>query len=74
MEIASSLFLLGNIIGAIAKEGTDRGWVTLIRGRLHIVPILAFPAILTIGILIIPVVSDYSNHYLAGQAVGQTTR
>ncbi len=32
MEIASSLFLLGNIIGAIAKEGTDRGWVT---GKCH---------------------------------------
>ena len=35
---------------------------------------MAFPTILTIGILIIPVVSDYSNHILAEQATGQTTR
>jgi hypothetical protein len=46
----------------------------LIKGRFNILPILAFPAILTIGILIIPVVSDYSNHILAEQAVGQAAR
>lgn len=44
------------------------------RGRLKIVPILAFPVVLTIGILVIPVVSDYSNHILAERAVGQTIR
>ena len=44
------------------------------RGRFNVLPILAFPAILTIGILIIPVVTDYSNHILAEQAIGQTVR
>jgi len=44
------------------------------RGRLHIVPIFAFPIILTIGILTIPFVSGYSNHILAEQAVSQTVR
>ena len=44
------------------------------RGRFSVLIILAFPAILTIGILIIPVVSDYSNHLLAEQAVRQTAR
>lgn len=33
-----------------------------------------FPVILAAGILIIPVVSDYSNHLLAEQAASQTTR
>ena len=44
------------------------------RSRLHIIPILVFPIILVAGILAIPVVSDYSNHLLAQQAVSQTAR
>ncbi len=42
--------------------------------RLYIVPILVFPIVLAIGILTIPIVSDYSNHVLAEQAVSQTAR
>ena len=33
-----------------------------------------FPIVLTVGILTIPVVSDYSNHVLAEQAASQTAR
>jgi len=33
-----------------------------------------FPVILAVGILTIPVVSDYSNHVIAEQAVSQTAR
>jgi hypothetical protein len=55
----------------IIRKITDREFM---RGKVKIVPIVAFPAILTIGILIIPVVSDYSNHLLAEQAVRQTAR
>ncbi len=36
--------------------------------------ILAFPVVLTIGIILIPVVVDYNDHHLAEQAVGQTVR
>jgi hypothetical protein len=36
--------------------------------------LLAFPIILALGILLIPVVSDYSNHELAAEAVQQKTR
>jgi hypothetical protein len=36
--------------------------------------IIAFPVVLTIGILLIPVVSDYSNHDLASKAVQMTIR
>lgn len=39
-----------------------------------IITILSFPVLLLIGIVLIPVVSDYSNHQLAEQAVQQTTR
>lgn len=42
--------------------------------RSQAVSILAFPVVLTIGILLIPVVPDYANHALAEQAVGQTAR
>jgi hypothetical protein len=42
--------------------------------RLRIVTILAFPVVLAIGIVLIPIVADYSDHELAEQAVGQTTR
>ncbi len=42
--------------------------------RLQIIYILAFPVVLTIGIVLIPVVGDYSDHRLAEQAVGQTAR
>jgi len=34
------------------------------RGRFHIVAILAFPIMLAISILSIPVMSDHSNHIL----------
>lgn len=40
----------------------------------QILSILAFPVVLTLGILLIPVVADYSDHSLAEQAVGQTAR
>lgn len=42
--------------------------------RNKVVPILAFPIVLTLGIALIPVVSDYSDHYLAVQAVEKTGR
>ena len=42
--------------------------------RLQIISILAFPVVLTIGIALIPVVPDYSDHRLAEQAAGQTAR
>ena len=44
------------------------------RGQLHALPIAIFPVTLATGILTIPVVSDYSNHLLAEQAVSQTAR
>ncbi len=34
----------------------------------------AFPVVLTIGIVLIPIVTDYSDHHLAEQAVNQTVR
>ena len=39
-----------------------------------IIYILAFPVVLTIGIVLIPVVTDYTDHRLAEQAVEQTVR
>jgi hypothetical protein len=36
--------------------------------------ILAFPVLLAVGIVLIPVVADYSDHQVAEQAVGQTAR
>jgi hypothetical protein len=42
--------------------------------RIRVISILAFPIVLTIGIILIPVVSDYSNHELAVQAVEKTSR
>ena len=39
-----------------------------------ILTILGFPVVLAIGIVLIPVVADYSDHELAEQAVGQTAR
>ncbi|GAB4179972.1 MAG: hypothetical protein Kow00108_16160 [Calditrichia bacterium] len=41
---------------------------------LQIIFMLAFPVVLTIGIVLIPVVTDYTDHRLAEQAVGQTIR
>ena len=42
--------------------------------RTQIISIIAFPVVLTLGIVLIPVVADYSNHHLAEQAVEQTAR
>ncbi|MBN2098017.1 MAG: hypothetical protein JW753_00315 [Dehalococcoidia bacterium] len=42
--------------------------------RMRIVTILAFPVVLAIGIVLIPIVADYSDHQLAEQAVGQSAR
>lgn len=42
--------------------------------RFQALVIAAFPAVLTIGILIIPVVADYSDHTLAAQAASHTAR
>lgn len=39
-----------------------------------LIPVLAFPMMLTAGILLIPVVPDYSDHALAAAAVQQTGR
>ncbi|MGD8758789.1 MAG: hypothetical protein PVJ07_00895 [Anaerolineales bacterium] len=44
------------------------------RNRQHSLLVAAFPILLTLGILLIPVVSDYGNHDLAQQAVRQTGR
>jgi hypothetical protein len=42
--------------------------------RSQIITILAFPLVLSIGILLIPVVTDYTDHRLAEQGVAQTGR
>jgi hypothetical protein len=42
--------------------------------KIDAIIIALFPAILTIGIIIIPVVKDYSDHILAEEAVSQTQR
>ena len=42
--------------------------------RLQIIAIWAFPVVLTIGIVLIPVVPDYTQHHLAEQAVDETAR
>lgn len=52
----------------------ERLWLSMHRHRLCAIAIIIFPVILTIGILIIPVVSDYSNHLLAEQAANKTVR
>jgi hypothetical protein len=39
-----------------------------------IIKILAFPVVLTIGIILIPVVGDYTNHQIAEAAVQQEIR
>jgi hypothetical protein len=44
------------------------------RNQFQALPIAIFPVILVIGILTIPVVSDYADHALAEQAAGQTAR
>jgi hypothetical protein len=40
----------------------------------EIIAILAFPIILAIGIMLIPIVTDYTDHQLAEQAVAQVGR
>ena len=40
----------------------------------QLVSVLVFPLVLTVAIVLIPVVSDYSDHLLAEQAVAQTGR
>jgi len=40
----------------------------------HAFPIIAFPILLTIGVVLIPIVPDYSNHVLAAEAAEQTGR
>ncbi|MDM8000336.1 MAG: hypothetical protein QUS33_10125 [Dehalococcoidia bacterium] len=42
--------------------------------RMRILVILAFPVVLAVGIVLIPVVADYSDHQLAEKAVAQTAR
>jgi hypothetical protein len=42
--------------------------------RSRTLPVFAFPILLTIGIVLIPVVSDYGNHEIAVQAVAQSAR
>jgi len=42
--------------------------------RAQIIYVLAFPVVLTIGIVLIPVVTDYTDHRLPEQAVEQTVR
>ena len=43
-------------------------------GVRHALLILTFPAVLTLGIVLIPVVQDYANHASAGEAVRDSTR
>lgn len=57
------------ITGANSKEGTGLRQSYPLRW-----PIFAFPLLLTLGIVLIPVVPDYTNHALAAEAVGQTWR
>ncbi len=42
--------------------------------RTQVITILAFPIVLTLGIMLIPVVPDYTDHRLAEQAVAQVGR
>ena len=42
--------------------------------RINALLVLAFPVVLSIGIFLIPVVSDYSDHAIASEAVNQTGR
>lgn len=42
--------------------------------RSQVLTILAFPIVLAIGIVLIPVVTDYTDHHLAEEAVAQTGR
>jgi hypothetical protein len=42
--------------------------------RTEFVTILSFPILLLLGIVLIPIVTDYTDHQLAEQAVRQTTR
>jgi hypothetical protein len=42
--------------------------------HVDLISILAFPLTLSVGIVLIPVVSDYADHALAAQAVAQTGR
>ena len=42
--------------------------------RPQIIYVLAFPVVLTIGIVLTPVVTDYTDHRLPEQAVEQTAR
>jgi hypothetical protein len=44
------------------------------QNRVEKLTILAFPIVLFIGIVLIPVVTDYNDHQLAEKAVGQTGR
>ena len=44
------------------------------RNRLQALSIAAFPVLLVIGILTIPVVSDYADHALTEKAAGRTAR
>ena len=41
----------------------------MINARLRAIPLALFPLALVAGIVTIPVVTDYSNHELAAQAV-----
>jgi hypothetical protein len=40
----------------------------------HAFPIIGFPILMTVGIILIPIVPDYSNHVLAAEAAEQTGR
>lgn len=42
--------------------------------NLKLLPVISFPIILTLGILLIPMVSDYANHAFAEQAARQVPR
>ena len=44
------------------------------RKQSQIITILSFPIVLTIGIVLIPVVTDYTDHRLAEEAVAQVVR
>lgn len=44
------------------------------RSRLYSTLIAAFPIVLATGIILIPIVADYSNHSMAEEAAGQSIR
>lgn len=71
MRIFLPLFLPG-----LVRESRFHARMKIVnnRSRLYSTLIAAFPIVLATGIVLIPVVSDYSDHNLAQEAAGQSVR